>query len=71
MCVLIHLLPGPVIGPEDTSIVIIISALWELKSGEEMTFKVTAVCCEKVLCKDISKTGGVRSRPDEDGTVPL
>lgn len=37
--VITHLLPGPVLGPGDTSTVIIISALKEHKSGEEMIFK--------------------------------
>lgn len=55
-----HLLPGPVLGPRDTSMTVIISALKELKSEEEMTFKLLLCAMRRDNIKIFAKLGEPR-----------
>lgn len=68
--IITHLLPGPVLGPRDTSMIITISAFKELKSEEKMTFTLL-LCAMRRDNKDICKTGWTQRSPDEDGIIPL
>lgn len=58
--VITHFLPGSVLGPGDTRMVIIISALKEHKSGEEMIFKPLLYVVGRDAIKIFAKLGEVR-----------
>lgn len=53
-------MPGPVLGPRDTSMTIIIPALKELMPEEEMTFKLLLCAMRRDNIKIFAKPGEPR-----------